>query len=93
MLRQVIAGLLLLLHIVSFVFVAKADEQDRYVAIEKTADHAGASEADYYLYSSYISIRLPVALAPAGYGNIYAEKKYSYSCANIFSPPPERPTL
>lgn len=93
MLRQVIAGILLSLHMISFLFVHKPDEQDRYVAAGKIVDQSGASESDYYLYSSYISFKEPTANTIAGYHNLYKEDMYSYSCSNIISPPPERTTL
>ena len=93
MLRQVIAGLLLLLYVFSFSFVPKSDEQDRYVAVEKLIDQSGSSELDYYLYSSYTSLRGPAANLPSAFGGLYKEEMYSHSCWNIFSPPPERTTL
>lgn len=93
MLRPVIAGFLLLLHLISFVFVMKPDEQERYVATGKLIDQSGTSEADYYLYSSYISLKLPATVAKRGDGSRYKEDMYSHSRLNIISPPPERTTL
>jgi hypothetical protein len=93
MLRQLIAGLLLLLHIVSFSFVYESDDQDRYVTAEKLIDQSGAGESDYYLYSVHISFGGPAAVTAAGYGNLYKEEMHSFPCPNIISPPPERATL
>ena len=93
MLRQVIAGILLSLHIISFVFVHKPDEQDCYVAAGKIVDQSGPCESDFYLYSSYISFKEPMTSVTAGNHNLYKEERYSYRCSNIISPPPERTTI
>lgn len=93
MLRQVVTGLLLLLHIVSFVFVPRPDEQDCYAVSGKIIDQSSTVESDYYLYSSYISLKEPLDDPSSGYCKLYDEEMYSHSCSNIISPPPERATL
>jgi hypothetical protein len=93
MLRQVVTGLLLLLHVVSFVFVPQPDEQDCYAVSGKMIDQSGSPESDYYLYSSDTSLKGPAGDSSCDYRNLHDEKMYSHSCFNILSPPPEHATL